>query len=371
MRVALITNIPAPYRIPAWNMVGKVLKEDFMVFFCSTTEPNRNWDIPEITFNHVFLKENYHLKKDNITVVHNNKDIFSQLKNFKPDIVITGGFNPTMLYAYLSSILRGRKHMAITDAWLRSEQNLGLAHRIIRKIIYRSSAAVLPCSIKGREYFEHYGVKPENIFICHYAINIKKFVNHNSFAERPFDLIFSGQFIERKNPLFFISIVRELKVKIRELKILLLGNGPLKEEIIEALNESGVEYDYPGYAKQDELPQYYSQSKIFLFPTEYDAWGVVAHEALAAGTPVITTPDAGCAGELVLNNRNGFVLTLEKEKWMEACLNLLTDQGKWEQFSMNARETAARINSEETTASMIRAFEHASKTKCRKINEQQ
>ncbi len=370
MRVALITNIPAPYRIPAWNIIGKLLKDDFVVFFCSHTEHNRHWDLPEITFKHVFLKENYFLKKDNLTVVHNNKDIFPQLKHFNPDIVITGGFNPTYALWLLGSPSERKKHIATTDAWLMSEKNLGFIHRTLRKIVYRCSAAVLPCSIKGREYFKSYGNKPEDIFICHYAVNADRFANDNGFADRPYDLLFSGQFIERKNPLFFVRIVKKLQEKIPGLKVLLLGAGPLKEEIITSLNHSGVDYNYAGYAKQEELPHYYSQSKLFLFPTEYDAWGVVAHEALAAGTPVITTPEAGCADELVLHEKNGYVLPLEETNWVKRCIDLLTDQEKWKQFSAKARETAVAINAEEAAASMISAFEHVSKTTLKRTDEQ-
>lgn len=370
MKVALITNIPAPYRIPAWNIVGNLLKDDFIVFFCSHSEPNRSWTLPEMTFNHVFLKEHYYVKKGSTTVVHNNRDIFGHLRKFNPDIVITGGFNPTMLYAFLAARLRGKKHIAITDAWLLTEIGLGFIHRILRKIVYRSSAALLPCSLKGKEYFRHYGAKTEKIFISHYAIDPRKFANNIGFADRPYDLLFSGQLIERKNPLFFVHIVKALMLQFPTLKVLLLGGGPLKEQVLAALDASGADYSFPGYAKQEELPFYYSQCKLFLFPTEYDAWGVVAHESLAAGTPVITTPEAGCADELVINNENGFVLPLEADAWIKSCLDLLSNPQKWEGFSASAKAVAAQINSEEAASSMISCFEQLSNTKLKRPDEE-
>lgn len=357
MRVALITNIPAPYWVSTWNQIGKELKDDFVIFFCSATEPNRNWKIPELKCRHVFLKENYTIKKDGTTVVHNNKDIWKHLRNFNPDIVITGGFNPTMLYAILYTKIFRKKLIPISDAWEMSERHLGKLHKLIRKIIYGSSQAFLACSLKGKQYFKQYG-NERKIFITHYSIDHKKFANNNSFSQRPFDLIFSGQLIARKNPEFFIRVVIALQKQYPSLRVLLLGDGPLKEQITGALNLAGINYSYPGHAQQEELPYYYGQSRIFLFPTSFDAWGVVAHEALSAGTPVITTPYAGCADELVLNNRNGFILPLEESSWMEKCLELLQDEKRWQQFSENSLIAAASINNKEAADAMLRSFDY-------------
>jgi putative transposase len=53
-----------------------------------------------------------------------------------------------------------------------------------------------------------------------------------------------------------------------------------------------------GYFSQNELPYYYALTRVFLFPTLLDPWGVVANEACAAGVPVITCSNAGAAGDL-------------------------------------------------------------------------
>lgn len=360
MRVALITNIPAPYWISTWNHIAEQLKDDFVIFFCSATEPNRNWKLPELKFRHVFLKKNYKVKKDGITVVHNNKDIWNNLRKFNPDVVVTGGFNPTMLYAIIYTKIFRKKLIPITDAWEMSERHLGKLHRLIRKIVYNSSQAYLACSLKGKEYFKQYGHE-KKIFVTHYSIDHRKFANRNTFSQRDHDLIFSGQLIERKNPDFFIRVVMQLQQQIPSLRVLLLGNGPLRGQLLDTLDNAGINYTYPGHAQQEELPRYYGQSRIFLFPTSFDAWGVVAQEALAAGTPVITTPFAGCADELVLDNKNGFVLPLDEGIWTKKCMELLKDEAAWQQFSENAVVAAARVNNEGAADAMLSAFEFVMK----------
>ena len=39
-----------------------------------------------------------------------------------------------------------------------------------------------------------------------------------------------------------------------------------------------------GFARQEDLPRWYGASRVFLFPTQWDPWGVVANEACAAAT---------------------------------------------------------------------------------------
>jgi glycosyltransferase involved in cell wall biosynthesis len=142
--------------------------------------------------------------------------------------------------------------------------------------------------------------------------------------------------------------------------VLLLGDGPLKGNILALLQETGVDYTYPGYASQQQLPQYYASARLFLFPTAYDAWGVVAQEALAAGTPVLVTPYAGCSDELVIQQENGYILPLEAPLWAEQCAVLLQDALAWKHFSQKAKERASQFSHERAANALLEACNHAS-----------
>jgi glycosyltransferase involved in cell wall biosynthesis len=355
MKVALVTNMPAPYRVPCFNIIHQFLGDDFKVFFCASLEPNRKWNIPLMEFRHVFLKEKIHVKKDGVTFVHNNPDIIRHLKAYDPDIIITGGFNPTMLYAFLYTLWNRKKHIPLSDAWALSERHLSVGHKAIRGFVYHFSNAYLACSLKGKEYYESYGLSGDRIFISPYTINNNLYSNNKAFAERKYDLLFAGQFTERKKPLFFTKVASLVYQKKKDLKLLLLGDGPQRDIILEELRTQGISFDYGGYAKQEELPGYYSDSKLFLFPTENDAWGVVANEAAAAGTPVIGTPYAGCSGELIIDGRNGYILPLEEASWAEKCLSLLNDAEKWTTFSSEARITANQFTHEKSADELLKA----------------
>ena len=222
--------------------------------------------------------------------MHNNPDVWKQLNTFKPDVVITGGFNPTMLYAFAYCTLKRKKHIALSDAWEVQEKELNLSslHRLMRKIIYRRSKACIACSEKGKLYFQNYKVRPGSIFISHLTIYNERFNEAGKVSDRKFHLLFSGRIVDAKNPLFFVEVAKTLKQTINDLKVLMIGNGPLREKMMDELTCAGIEVEYPGHISQERLPLYYASSKLFLFPTAYDAWGITANESLAAGTPVLS-----------------------------------------------------------------------------------
>ena len=94
-----------------------------------------------------------------------------------------------------------------------------------------------------------------------------------------------------------------------------------------------VDAQFHGFALHKELPALYRSARIFLFPTYADVWGVVANEACAAGRPVIVSPHAGVAGELVVDGQNGFVSPLDPYLWAEQAVKLLSNADLWESFS--------------------------------------
>jgi glycosyltransferase involved in cell wall biosynthesis len=116
---------------------------------------------------------------------------------------------------------------------------------------------------------------------------------------------------------------------------------------------------FTGYLQQDQLPAKYAQGKIFCFSTRRDAWGIVANEACASGLPVLTTADAGCAGELIIHGRNGYVLPPDAENWAEHAERLLGDDAMLQVMSANAIESVAEYTYDRAASGIIAACEES------------
>lgn len=352
--ICMVTNIPAPYREMIHEMVSTNIGDRYKVIYCREREPNRNWKIQYGKYERHFLKGKVFSYKGKY--IHFNLDIFSVLNKLNPLVVITTGYTPTFLIAFLWTKLNGRKHICFTDGWLESEKNLSIIHKVIRKIIIKNSDAFIGASKHSLKLFEYYGADKKRIFQSHLCIDNSKFHSYTS-EKREFDLLFSGQFINLKMPEFFCEVAELINKKREKCRVLILGTGPLEDKFKKTLSNMGIEAAFMGFIEQKELPVFYAKAKIFLFPTRMECWGIVANEACAAGTPVITCKNAGVADDLIIDGYNGFVLPLNSEMWAEGVIKLLDNGGLWEQFSKNAQNKVREYNFENAANGIIRAIE--------------
>ena len=330
-KAVIFTYIPSPYRTIVFDELEKMDPTALQVVYMSKGDAKFDWRDQQYAHNPIFLEDVFsgHGKWKKA------RSIWKLLNDQKPKAVITCGFTWPMLLVMLWAFLHRKKRLVNTDAWEKIESAYSIIHKLIRKIIYPTVHGAIPVSEKGKLMFLNYGVREQRIFISHYAIDNDRYKLMSS-SNKEYDLIFSGQMIDRKMPFFFSNVVSELKKRIPELRVLILGSGPLKDVFIQSLKDMEVEYYYPGFIQPQELPVYYSLAKILLFPTQSDSWGVVANDAMASGTLVMTCDNAGCANELVLHQRNGWVLPLDHHIWARQIDIALKDQNVYSELRRHA-----------------------------------
>lgn len=336
VRVALVTNIPAPYRLPVYELLAAEPGIELTLFFCSGREPDREWDLERLRVPHRFLRERVITWRNRF--IHVNPDVWRELRAFGPEVVITTGFNPTHLLASAFARMRGTPHVAMTDGTAQSESALSFVHRWVRRRVYRRTSAFVGASEGSFALYRQYGVPNASMFKSHLCANNGAFAAAAK-TPRDFDFIFCGRFVEGKLPLFAIEVAAATARRLgRRVRLLCVGAGELEAAMYRAAEQVGnlVQVHFAGFARQAELPGHYARAKVLLFPTRGDTWGVVANEACAAGLAVIVSHQAGVAGDLVRHGENGWVLPLDVERWADAAVALLRDEGVWRRMSNNS-----------------------------------
>lgn len=359
LRIALVTNHPPPFRTPIYERIAADPNVAFHAIFCSRREPNREWEIPSMTFEHHFLKERFVARGSNF--IHNNPDVISALNVIRPDVIVTTGFNPTHLYAFGYSVARGIPHVPMTDGTAFSEAGLSAVHKLIRRIVYARSSAFIAASQGGLHLYQGYGIAAAHCFQSCLCIDNTAYDEARTSAT-PHDLIFCGRIVTEKNPDFALHVAAQLAMRLgRRVSLLFVGSGEA-EEAIRAMADQHpelIDAHFHGHAEQDELPSLYNSAKLFLFPTQADVWGVVANEACAAGLPILVSEHAGVAGELIVDSVNGYVLPLDVELWAEKAANLLTDAKLYQRFSDRSRTLVDRYTFDRAAEGIINACRHA------------
>lgn len=360
LKLVIITNHPPPFRIPIYENIGKTPGVDLHVIFCSRREPNRQWKLPPLRFKHVFLRERFVTRGDNF--IHNNPDVFQTLRRLAPDVIVTTGFNPTFLYAFAYAMFSGALHVPMTDGTDVSEGALSKWHRLLRRMVYAKSQAFISASEGGNRLYASYGIASDRCFKSCLCIDNDAYRSDAPRQQQQYDFIFCGRIVEGKNPLFALDVARKTALKLqRRVSILFVGSGVQEGEVRCAAKQCTelVEAEFNGFASQEELPLLYQSARIFLFPTRADVWGVVANEACAAGLPVIVSPHAGAAGELVLDGENGFVCPLDDEQWSDRAAQLLSAPLVYERFSKRSRAIVDNYTFEQAAAGIVAACRHA------------
>jgi glycosyltransferase involved in cell wall biosynthesis len=103
-------------------------------------------------------------------------------------------------------------------------------------------------------------------------------------------ILFVGTIEPRKNVARLIEAYSRLRD--RQVKLVIGGaRGWLYEEVFARVEELDLTDDvlFPGYISADELPLWYNAAELFVYPSLYEGFGLPPLEAMACGTPVITS----------------------------------------------------------------------------------
>jgi L-malate glycosyltransferase len=129
-------------------------------------------------------------------------------------------------------------------------------------------------------------------------------------------------------------------------RLLLIGDGPDSGRAQDTAAEQGVLERVIFLGKQNSVAELLSCSDLFLLPSENEAFGLVALEAMSCGVPVIATRTGGIP-EVVDDGVSGYLAPVGDVAHMaDAAITLLSDSMLWQRFSEAAREGARRFSAE-------------------------
>lgn len=355
---AVVINVPTPYRQPMFEAMAATGLVDLHVIYCAPAHIDPRFDGKSDAYAVHFLGGEYKIMEARFH--HADWGVTRLLSRIRPDVVITTGFIPTFLYAFVWAVLHRVPHLAFTDGTDDSERGLSWLHRVVRRGVFACSRGFIAASEGSRRLFLQYKVNARRIFKAPLCIDNSRFAQAS--APKVHDLIYCGRLIEHKNPMFALDVAQRLAVVLgRRVSLRIVGRGPLLDTLQRAAAALAdtVDVTFAGYLPQDELPFEYARSRVFLFPTKLEPWGVVANEACACGLPMVLTPMSGAANDLVVDGDNGFVLALDVERWAQACARLLTDDSLWARMSSRTREQVGQWNFEVAARGMVAAVQGA------------
>ncbi|QPN64301.1 glycosyltransferase [Synechococcus sp. CBW1004] len=103
----------------------------------------------------------------------------------------------------------------------------------------------------------------------------------------------------REDPLTLIAAFQQVLLTQPHARLILIGDGPLRQIVESACDPLGNAVLRPGYVPYSQLPLWYGRTDVFVHPAPDEPWGVSVTEALACGVPVLAAEGVGAAAEVL------------------------------------------------------------------------
>ena len=325
IKVALITNIPSPYRVDLFYYMQTHLKEyEIHVIYTNQSEDNRKWKIEneKLINSHILNSKIIKLKGElDDRYIHFPGNIGRILSRLKIDVVIAWEYNLAAIQSMIWCKIKKKPFIHLTDGTLYSERNIGNLQKISRKLITQNADACIASSSKAKEKLMRWSVPEEKIFISLLTVDITKIrkTEHKPESGR---LLYVGSMIQRKG---LDLLLKALLYVVNDYLLHIVGNGNEKqiEELKKIAKDLGAtdHIQFCGFKQGEELINEYQRAQAFILPTREDCFGLVLLEALCAEVPIISSKYADGAYDIVNEGKNGILVDPYDSKEFGSTIN--------------------------------------------------
>lgn len=176
------------------------------------------------------------------------------------------------------------------------------------------------------------------------AIN-PDFIREPYRGERKKTIVTAGRLTEQKNHKLLIQAFAKISPHFPNYQLVILGDGPLKDQLMSAIEELGVKERVllPGYTTN--IGDKIKDASLFALSSDFEGMPNALMEAMALGLPCISTDcDGGGARFLIENEKNGLLVPKgDVDALADAMKRMLSDREFTEQCGQEAHKICERL----------------------------
>ncbi len=266
----------------------------------------------------------------------------------------------------------------LLDHMYRARNGSGLKrslHFQLTRRVLRNAARIFAVShFTKTEIQKLFGIEPGRIEVIYNAIDPRFLTGHASEADRqmlaeryqityPF-LLYAGRISPHKNLVRIIEAFAALKPELAkqdlfpDLKLIIIGDELSQHpDLRRTVVRAGVQNDvrFLGFVPIDVLRVFYDAAKVFVFPSLYEGFGLPPLEAMAHGTPVLTSntssiPEVVGNAAVLVNPENLFEM-------MRALQRVLCDQCLREKLRQAGYEQVKKFSWDHSVAEILTGYQ--------------
>jgi glycosyltransferase involved in cell wall biosynthesis len=322
MKVALLTNVPAPYRISFYEAWSRI--DDVVVIYDRLSASSRAWkvDLDGRAFRYVLansFKISYASPSKDLNFcerrdLHISLGIFGALSKERPDVVVSAEFGARSLFAWLWCLSHSTPLIITNEGTPHTERNAGVFRKLFRKLIVPKAIRHWSNGRDSTQCLVHYGATSESTQEGMTGVDTRFFLEAVAKRAPSRDEIRSKWGAQGLVFLVLgtLSLLKGM-VQLREAvnRLVARGNGPTctiillgSGEEMEAMKAwaaclpAWIRVVFPGFVQIEDVPEFLVAADYGLLPTLQDCWPLATLEMLLAGLPQLFSVKSGSTAEL-------------------------------------------------------------------------
>src|SRR3989344_613980 len=223
----------------------------------------------------------------------------------KPDWVVSFGDSANII-----NILTNKNSIARVDMFLSKEYSgfLGILFKVLINTFFNKSSKIITVSrASARDLVDNFGVKKEKISTIYNPIDVEKIkILSQEGLEPQYEEIFKnptlvsvGRLARQKGQWHLIRAFSQIKKEIKNLKLVILGDGELEAHYKELIKDYQLEGDIFLLPWHKNPFKFIAKSQLFILSSLWEGLPMVAIEAMACGVPVICSDARSGAREIL------------------------------------------------------------------------
>lgn len=234
----------------------------------------------------------------------------------------------------------------------------GFRKRLNKYVVFfcNSCDCVIAPSDGIKKMLKSRGVKKQ-IEVIPTGIDLKKFRQasgknvRKKYGDKDVLILYLGRIAKEKNVGMIIEIFKYMNKKNKKIKLLLVGDGPLRKEL-ENKNKNIKNLVFAG--RVNEIESFYKAADIFVSASKTETQGLVFAEAKASGLPVVAFNVTG-ARDMVRDKEDGLLANTKKE-FKKNLTRLVKDKKLRGRMSTNALKNSSEYSIEATSRKMLKLY---------------
>ncbi len=209
----------------------------------------------------------------------------------------------------------------------KKEKKKNLVKQILRPFSKVFATDYMACTEHaGRWLFGNKEYDNGNVYLLNNAIDLDKFKYDEklrkekrkelNIKEDTLVIGHVGRFVEQKNHRFLIDIFNEVHKQNKNSVLLLIGQGPLMDEMKQKVDSLGISDSVKFLGQRKDVSELYNAMDLFLFPSLYEGLGMVLIEAQANGLPCIASTEVPKIAD-ISNNVQFYNLNDSIDIWLK------------------------------------------------------